>query len=260
MNMKRFVAVVNYKGSAYVGWQKQPHLDAVQTRLEYALGFVAHQAVSLTCAGRTDSGVHALYQVISFAITAKRTPMQLMRGAHSLLPPDIRVIDIVEADFNARFDACYREYVYVIDNHPVALSVLSGLCGHVPLPLDVERMHAAVQYLIGERDFQAFRSAQCQSNSSIRRMLYARVWQVDRFVYCLFRANAFLHRMVRNLVGSLVQIGLGKQPIHWLEELLITRQRSRAAAAFRPDGLYLSYVYYGQRSRLLPPQPAHFLF
>lgn len=240
---------VEYAGNAYEGWQTQPHGRTVQNALERALETIAGEPVKLICAGRTDTGVHATAQVAHFDTTAHRPLEAWVRGVNSHLPASIGVLWGVEVsdDFHARFSATSRRYRYVLLNRRVRPGLLEGRVGWTHGPLNVAAMNEAAQCLLGEHDFTSFRAAQCQAKSPVRLIHSVSVMQSGDMVVFDFHANAFLHHMIRNLVGSLVYIGKGRCPVAWMAKLLAARQRSLAAPTFAPDGLYLCGVEYPGR-------------
>ena len=242
----RIALGLEYDGSTHRGWQTQPGGGAVQDHLEAALSQLADAPVGVTAAGRTDAGVHALSQIVHFDSDADRDQNAWVRGTNRFLPPNIRVLWAapVAADFHARFSARSRSYQYWLLNDPVAPAIWQGRAGWFHAALDVERMSAAAALLLGERDFTTFRSAECQAKSPVRVLEQASVSRHGNFIRFEFRANAFLHHMVRNLVGSLVYVGCARQEVGWIADIAHTRNRALAAPTFAPDGLYLSAVDY----------------
>ncbi len=242
----RLALGLEYDGRGYAGWQHQGHARAVQTVVEEALGRVANHPVRVTAAGRTDSGVHATLQVIHFDTEVERSPRGWMLGTNSNLPPDVAVQWVlpVAAEFSARRSALARTYRYLIDNRLPRPALGHGRVTWERRPLDALRMHAAAQALVGEHDFSAFRALSCQASSATRRVDVARVWREGELLQFEIRANAFLHHMVRNIVGSLLEIGAGEQAEGWVATLLAARDRAVAGATARPDGLYLIDVEY----------------
>ena len=243
---------IEYDGSQFHGWQSQPSGDTVQDRLERALASIAGEQVRVAAAGRTDAGVHAVAQVAHFETTALRPDSAWVRGVNALLPQAIAVqwAVAVAEDFHARYSAASRTYRYVLYNHPVRPALHHGRVGWFHLPLDAAAMRAAASHLSGEHDFSAFRSSECQAKSPVRTL---RAWAIEQRGAHLrfeFTANAFLHHMVRNIVGSLVYVGNGKHPPGWLAEVLASRDRSQAAPTFSPDGLYLAAVEYAPAWKL----------
>jgi tRNA pseudouridine38-40 synthase len=221
----------------------------VQDALEAAVSSIAGATVSITAAGRTDRGVHARMQVAHFDTDAPRPESAWVRGVNALLPDEVAVLwsREVPADFHARFSALARTYRYELLNRPVRAALSAHYVGWFPLPLDVEKMRAAAALLVGEHDFSAFRSAQCQAKSPVRTIHSLRVEKRGDTIEFLVRADAFLHHMVRNLVGTLVYVGKGKHAPEWVAEVLRSRERARAAPTFGPEGLYLETIEYEGR-------------
>lgn len=251
-NLKRIALGVQYDGSPWNGYQKQLDRHTVQDQLEIALAKFARVDIATTCAGRTDTGVHALEQVVHFDTDLTRDVQSWVRGVNTFLPDSIAVrwaTEVPQADdplfeFHARFSARARTYHYVLYNHPVRSPLLAGKAGWTFRPLDLARMREGAAHLIGKHDFTAFRSSQCQAKSPVKDMQEIRIEQIgDAFVFTL-RANAFLHHMVRNLVGSLIYVGNGRQEPAWIGQLLRERDRHKAAPTFMPDGLYLAKIDY----------------
>ncbi len=257
--MRRIALGLQYDGTPWQGWQTQPHRQAVQDSLGQALAKFCQCALPTACAGRTDAGVHALGQVVHFDTDITREPFSWVRGVNAFLPASIAVrwaaeVTGGEEGFHARFSALVRTYHYVIYNHPVRSPVWHGRTGWVFRPLDADAMQAAAQVLIGEHDFSAFRAAECQAASPVRKMHAIEVHRHADLVIVTLRANAFLQHMVRNMVGSLIQVGSGNRPAAWIDELLASRNRELAAPTFSPDGLYLAKVDYDERWGLPPAQ------
>jgi tRNA pseudouridine38-40 synthase len=244
----RAALCIEYNGAFFNGWQSQksPRTTTVQETLEKALSEVADHPVSLTCAGRTDAGVHATGQVVHFDYRFSRPELAWVRGGNSILPPEvaIRWARHVDTDFHARFSATARRYRYVIYNHPVKPAILSGMVSHYHTPLDTQRMHEAGQALLGEQDFSSYRGAACQSKTPMRNVIALNVVRQGELVFIEIEANAFLLHMVRNIVGVLIEIGEGKQPVSWAGELLELHDRTRGGITAAPDGLYLAGVRY----------------
>lgn len=254
--MKRIALGVQYDGMPWRGWQTQPSGGTVQDTLEAAIKRFALVEVATTCAGRTDAGVHALEQVIHFDTELNREMFSWVRGVNAFLPPSIAVrwacevaADPLEG-FHARFSATARTYHYVIYNHPVRSPLLAGKAGWVFRPLDIVPMQAAARYLLGTHDFSAFRAAECQAKSPVKTMQDICIERRGDIIVVSLTASAFLHHMVRNIVGSLIVIGNGNQPPEWMREILESRDRSRAAPTFMPDGLYLARIAYDAKWRL----------
>ena len=247
--MTRIALGVQYDGAAFGGWQAQPHGNTVQNELERALREFAQTSLHTVVAGRTDAGVHGLGQVVHFDTDLDRADVSWVRGTNSFLPKTIAVqwAKPMPDEFHARFSAFERTYYYVLYVSPVRSPMLAMRAGWVHMPLDVDAMRAAAVHLIGEHDFSAFRSSQCQSKTPIKHLYRIDVQQQGNFVHFRFRANAFLHHMVRNLMGCLVEIGRRRRPIDWMAEVLGGRSRDCAAPTFMPDGLYLAQVGYPEQ-------------
>ncbi|HRP66410.1 MAG TPA: tRNA pseudouridine(38-40) synthase TruA [Thauera sp.] len=247
--MTRIALGLEYAGDAFCGWQSQAHGRTVQDVLEAALGTIAAERVRLHCAGRTDAGVHASAQVVHFDTNARRPTTAWVRGVNALLPAAVVVRWATEVDdgFHARFLATERRYRYILHNAPTRPAMLAGRVGWFHPPLDEARMAQAVDCLLGWHDFSSFRAAGCQSKTPVRLMHEASVRRQGDYLLFDFRANGFLHHMIRNLVGALVYVGKGRYPVGWMRELLEARDRTRAAPTFAPDGLYLCGVSYPPR-------------
>ena len=243
---------IEYDGAAFCGWQTQASRCGVQDRLETALALIADEPVETVCAGRTDAGVHALEQVVHFDTAARRPASAWVRGVNASLPAALAVIwaQEVDEDFHARYCARGRRYRYVLLNHPVRPAVGHGRVGWFHLPLDVDDMRAAARLLVGEHDFSAFRSSECQARSPVRHVRSIDIERHGAYVVFDFCANAFLHHMVRNLVGTLIYVGKGRHEPKWAGEVLASRERAQAAPTFEAAGLYLSRVEYDARWQL----------
>jgi tRNA pseudouridine38-40 synthase len=236
----RLALGVSYFGQAYDGWQSQLSGNTVQDKLEGALGQFSQQRVSTVCAGRTDAGVHGLMQVVHFDTELDRNLGSWVRGPNSYLPHDIAVqwARAVPDTFHSRASAIGRRYAYVLLESQVRPSVERGRVGWVFRPIDHDAMRAAAQLLLGEHDFTSFRASQCQAKSPIKTMRRIEITRRGAYWRFEFEANAFLHHMIRNLMGCLLVIGRGDQPVAWMREVLDARDRSVAAPTFSPDGLY----------------------
>lgn len=244
----RLALGVEYDGSAFHGWQTQPGGGTVQDALEAALGQIAGVAVNVMCAGRTDAGVHATAQVVHFDTQVERPLTAWVRGVNTFLPPQVAVrwVHPVSDEFHARFSAYGRRYRYVLINRPQRTGLWHGRAGWYHHPLDVEIMQQGAALLLGEHDFSAFRAAGCQAKSPVKTVRQADVRRFGDLIVFDFEAGAFLHHMVRNLVGSLVYIGQGKHPPEWMTQLMASGDRSLAAPTFSAAGLYLAGVLYEQ--------------
>ena len=246
----RIALALEYDGAAFCGWQTQPAGCAVQDALEGALAQVAGHPVDTVCAGRTDAGVHALVQVVHFDVTAERPLTAWVRGANALLPGAASVLwaHPVDDGFHARYGATERHYRYVLLNRTARPGLEHGRVGWCHRPLDVGHMRAAAQRLLGEHDFSAFRSSECQARSPVRELRRLEIERTGDYVTFDVAANAFLHHMVRNLAGVLMDIGAGEQEPEWARAVLDARDRTVGGITAPPDGLYLTAVDY----------PAHF--
>ena len=233
-------------GSRFLGWQTQPGGGTVQDALEAALAAIATERVAVTCAGRTDRGVHALGQVVHFDTAVSRPESAWVRGVNAVLPGSVAVLwsRSVPADFHARYSARARVYRYVLLNRAVRPALAARHVGWCHAPLDVQAMRAAAELMLGTRDFSAFRSAECQAGTPVRTLQALDIEQRGERIDFVLRANAFLHHMVRNLVGTLIYVGRRKHPPGWVREVLESRERARAAPTFSPEGLYLEAVQY----------------
>jgi tRNA pseudouridine38-40 synthase len=243
----RVALVFEYDGRAFHGWQQQKSgVRSVESELTRAVAKVADHPVDLVCAGRTDAGVHASFQVAHFETPSVRNLRSWVMGINTALPDDVSVHWAGNGcgDFHARFSALYRRYRYVIYNHPVRPSIQYGQVSWTFRPLDEQRMHQAAQALVGEHDFSAFRAAGCQSRSPIRFLERISVTRHGDFVVIDVQANAFLHHMVRNIAGALMAVGAGKQPVEWVANVLRCGDRKRAGVTAQPYGLYLVDVGY----------------
>ena len=236
----RIALGVEYFGSSFHGWQSQTNGGTVQDALQAALGEIAGQPIGVICAGRTDAGVHASHQVVHFDAPVERPLTAWVRGVNSALPQEVAVrwAQPVNAEFHARFSARGRRYRYLLLNRPQRPGLWSGRVGWFHGPLALAPMQAAARGLVGEHDFSAFRAAGCQAKTPVKTLWRADVCQQGNLFIFDFEASAFLHHMVRNLVGSLVYIGKGTQSPDWIAELLQARDRKQAAPTFSPDGLY----------------------
>lgn len=250
---------VEYQGGAYRGWQRQadPPMASVQARLEAALSQIAATDITVICAGRTDAGVHAAHQVVHFEAPAGRSQKAWVKGCNSLLPNDVVVKWAVPVcdTFHARFSATRRRYRYIILNRRQPSAYLAGMVTHIDQPLDVTLMHEEAQALLGEQDFSAFRAASCQSHTPWRYIEFVEVRRWQDFVVIDIQGNAFLHHMVRNIVGVLTAVGLGEQPSGWTAAVLASRDRTQGGVTAKPDGLFLVDVTYPEEFGLPLHQP-----
>jgi len=245
----RIALGVEYLGSAFCGFQTQPSRCGVQDALEDAIAAIAGHPVNVVAAGRTDSGVHALSQIVHFDAQSSRPESAWVRGVNTYLPSAAAILWARETseDFHARFSATARHYVYLLENRPQRPGLNAGRAGWYHHPLDVEAMKVAAEALVGTHDFTSFRAAECQAKSPVRTITRARVQRAGEVVRFDFSANAFLHHMVRNIVGALVAIGAGRMPASWIAELIAARDRTQGAATFASDGLYFAGADYDVR-------------
>jgi tRNA pseudouridine38-40 synthase len=255
----RIALGVSYNGHAYDGWQSQPSGRTVQDRLERALTeFTAQDKVSTLCAGRTDAGVHGLMQVVHFDTLVVRPDNAWVRGTNRFLPPDIAVqwAQRVPASFHARANALSRRYAYVLLESPVRPSIDNGQVGWVFRPLQLEPMQQAAQALVGEHDFTSFRASACQAHSPVKQMQRIEISRRGAYWRFEFEASAFLHHMIRNIMGCLIAIGNGNRPADWMAEVLAAKSRDAAAPTFSPDGLYFLGPVYDESLGLPTRTPA----
>ena len=268
----RIALGVSYNGQAYQGWQSQSSGNTVQDKLEAALGRFAAEKVSTICAGRTDAGVHGLMQVVHFDTELDRAPYSWVRGTNTFLPADIAVqwAQPVSEEFHSRYCATGRRYAYVLMQSPVRPSVEAGRVGWMFYPLDGEAMQKAAQYLVGEHDFSSFRASGCQAKTPVKTLYDIRVTRrmtsggsreaaassmrpddTEPMECCYWRfefdGSAFLHHMVRNIMGCLIAIGQGQYPPEWMKTVLAARSRDAAAPTFSPDGLYFLGPIYDEK-------------
>jgi tRNA pseudouridine38-40 synthase len=242
----RIALMVEYDGSQYHGWQAQTGLHTVQSVLEQAISHVANQNVSVVCAGRTDTGVHATNQIVHFDCDSERTIRAWIYGANSFLPKDVCVKwgGLMPEDFHARFSAVSRRYRYIIYNSPIRPALLRSNVTWQYRPLDHQAMNEATQCLLGEQDFTSFRALECQSKTPMRNIHSIVVERYGDLVVIDITANAFLHHMVRNIAGVLINVGSGKKPSSWVQEVLTAKDRKLGAETAPPYGLYLVGVVY----------------
>jgi len=242
----RIALGLEYDGSAFYGWQTQPGGNTVQDALQSALSQIAGEPISVVCAGRTDAGVHATGQVVHFDTSVERPVTAWVRGVNTFLPAAVAVrwAQPVPESFHARFSAHGRRYRYILINRPQRTGVWQGRLGWDHHPLDVDQMQQAASMLLGEHDFSAFRAAGCQAKTPVKTVRQADVRRSGEIITFDFEAGAFLHHMVRNLVGSLVYVGQGKHSPQWIADLLAVGDRRLAAPTFSAAGLYLIGVNY----------------
>jgi len=257
----RIALGVEYDGSGYCGWQLQSGNRTVQEVVEHAIGKVADHDVRVTCAGRTDTGVHALGQVVHFDSESVRSERSWILGCNANLPRDVNIswAREVDDDFHARFGATQRSYRYVILNRMSRSALLRDrVCWHHQ-PLDESRMHTAARYLLGEHDFTSFRALACQAKHPVRTIHGIELRRHGEYLTLDVSANAFLHHMVRNIAGTLIAVGEGEQDPEWVQHLLEIKDRSVSGMTAPAQGLYLVAVQYPERFQLpAPPSPPDF--
>lgn len=248
----KYAIGIEYSGTAYCGWQRQPHCTSIQQCLESAIGFVANHEIELVCAGRTDTGVHALEQVAHFESDADRDNRAWVLGSNCRLPRDIRIkwITRVDDDFHARFGARARAYRYIILNAPVASAVFNDRVCWEFRALDADKMHECAQMLIGEHDFSSFRAVGCQARSSRRDLQAIEVSRSGDLIYLDVKANAFLYHMVRNIAGSLMAVGKGERDSDWFRAIFEACDRNQADVTAPASGLYFVRAWYDSKHEL----------
>jgi len=253
----RWAAAIEYDGTAYHGWQSQAHASNIQDELERALSLVADQPVRVAASGRTDAGVHAEAQVVHFDSTAMRSARAWLLGGNRYLPDDIAMqwITPVNEAFHARYTALARDYRYWIVDSPAPTALWRNHAHHSHYPLDAQAMHEAAQALLGEHDFSAFRAAACQSRTPWRNVHSIAVRRSGHWLCIDVRANAFLHHMVRNIVGSLLLVGDGRRAPSWLAQVLATGERRQAGMTAPARGLSLRRVLYPEHFGIPPATP-----
>ena len=248
----RIALGIEYDGTAYNGWQRQRTGDGVQAHVEKALSRVANEPVEIVCAGRTDTGVHATGQVVHFDTQSERSERGWLLGANTNMPDDIAVTwaQPVADDFHARFSALTRSYRYVILNSLVRSALNRHRAWWVYQPLDSECMHTAAQAIVGKHDFSAFRAAGCQASTATREILSIAVFREGDKIFLDVTANAFLQHMVRNITGTLVEIGIGERSVESMAEILLSKDRKLGGVAAPPHGLTLVNVQYPDEFQL----------
>ena len=249
----RYAACVEYDGSAFSGWQAQKHdVRTVQELVEIALSKVADHAVTIVTAGRTDAGVHASHQVIHFDSDAERSVFAWSRGANRFLDKDVRLLWVQEVDseFHARFSALSRTYRFVIHNASIQSAIFRRYSTHEHKQLNALKMTQAGACLLGEHDFSSFRAAGCQARSPIRNLTHFRLQSEGPWIWFDVTANAFLQHMIRNIAGSLIEVGSGVREVEWMQEVLQAKDRTQGGVTAPPNGLYLVGVSYPQEYHL----------
>jgi tRNA pseudouridine38-40 synthase len=240
MTLRRSALVISYDGSNYPGWQTQPNGLAIQDIVSKAISEIASIQIGVVCAGRTDSGVHAIAQVVHADLPDSRPNTAWTRGVNALLPPSIRVTGAFEVPeaFHARFSAQQRSYRYLLHRGQFLPPLLHQRVGWTFRELNLERFNECAQKVVGEHDFSSFRSSQCQAASPVRTLSEISVAEHGSMVVIVFRANAFLHHMIRNLMGAFVEVAVGRRDVSWFDEVFASKNRALSAPTFSPDGLY----------------------
>jgi tRNA pseudouridine38-40 synthase len=244
--MQRIALGIEYNGANYAGWQRQRHSPSIQAHIESALSKIAAHPVAVFCAGRTDAGVHASGQVLHFDTPSARPLIAWVRGVNAYLPSDIRVLWVkpVSSDFDARKSALSRRYCYIIANQPVSPGIMHKTITWVLSPLDAPLMQTGANFLLGNHDFSSFRAAQCQAKSPVRTLHDITITRKNEQIIVDVTANAFLHHMVRNIVGTLISVGQKKYPCAWIQDVLHAKDRRAAGLTAPSNGLYLVKVSY----------------
>jgi tRNA pseudouridine38-40 synthase len=247
--LMRIALGIEYHGSDFLGWQSQTNRRGVQDALEASIHAVSGHAARIHAAGRTDTGVHALMQIVHFDTQIERPITAWVRGVNAFLPPTVRVVwaKQVSEDFHARFSAQTRHYQYLLINQAVAPAINADKAGWYHKPLNIDAMSEAINYLQGEHDFSAFRASECQASSPIRHLKVASIQSLGDNIIFNFSANAFLQHQVRNMVGALIYVGNGKYPPSIIADLLAQKNRTLAPPTFSPNGLYLVGVDYDKK-------------
>jgi len=243
---------VEYMGARFSGWQRQLNVDSVQSRIESGLQNILRHKIDVSCAGRTDAGVHATAQVVHFDAPVARPLKAYTRGMNTILPKTVAITwaKAVPEDFHARFSATARRYRYVIYNSALRSGIFNDGVTHVYKRVDEKLMHEAAQAIVGKHDFTTFRASHCQSKTPCRIVHHVNVYRAGKFIVVDIKANAFLHHMVRNIVGSLLDVGSGEQAVDYLSQLLLLKDRAKASTTAKPNGLYLVEVDYDARFEL----------
>ncbi len=250
--MAKYSAGIQYDGTSYCGWQRQSSVTTVQQVVETAISKIANEPITIFCSGRTDTGVHAIEQIIHFESKAIRDDYAWRMGCNSSMPKDVRLMwcHTTADDFHARFSATARKYQYVIHNARTQSALIRDRVCWISQKLNEHDMHQAAQFLLGENDFSGFRASGCQAKTPYRHVHNISVDKKNDFVIVTITANAFLHHMVRNIVGSLIEVGKGRQKPQWIAHLLAEKNRTKAAATALACGLYFVKVSYPKKYNL----------
>lgn len=258
--LRKLAAYVEYDGREFVGWQYQTGLRSVQDEVQKALSIIADEPISVRCAGRTDAGVHGLGQVVHFQTSAQRDPRSWMLGANANLPRDVSLywVGEVDGDFDARFRAISRSYRYLIRNNAARSAIWAGRCLYEPRALDAERMNVAAQAILGTHDFSSFRGRDCQAKTPCKTVNHLSVRRQNDWVVLDIEAGGFLHNMVRNIVGTLCEVGRGAREPEWVTEVIAARDRKAAGPTVSPCGLYFLGAQYESHFALPAFRPLGF--
>lgn len=242
----RIALGVEYDGTQYYGFQVQENLPTIQASLSAALSTIADSPIDIVCAGRTDRGVHAKGQVVHFDTAVQRPHMAWVLGVNTQLPPDISIkwAKIVPDDFHSRFKAVSRRYQYRLYNSRTRSALFSRYASWFPIPLDAEHMHQAAQKLLGTHDFSAFRSSECQAKTPVKTIEWANVTREGDMIILDIKADAFLHHMVRNIMGTLIRTAIEQKDVDWITDIIETRDRAKAGFKAEPQGLILIEICY----------------
>lgn len=256
----RIAAVIEYRGTRYSGWQFQDHTSSIQDELEKALSFVANEPIRVICAGRTDAGVHALGQVVHWDTEVVRLDHGWRMGANTRLPDDISIqwVGRVEGGFHARYDAIERSYRYYLLNRSSRSATAAGLITLERRPLDADVMHRAAQALVGEHDFSSFRASGCQAKHAVRTIKRITVRRRGDVLCVEVLGNAFLHNMIRIIVGNLLAVGCGGEAEGFIAELLVKEDRTQGRTTAKPDGLYFVGPRYASEAGIPSPSDSQF--
>jgi tRNA pseudouridine38-40 synthase len=248
----RYALGIEYDGKNYCGWQRQNNVVTVQEKVEKALSVIANEPIQVICAGRTDTGVNATNQVVHFDTVNYRKDVSWTLGVNTYLPNDIAVswVKEVNDEFHARFSATARNYRYIINNKRLRSAILSHGISHCHFPLDESLMQQGANYLIGKHDFTSFRTVHCQSHSAVRTIKHCQITRHGDYLVVDIKANAFLHHMVRNIVGSLMRVGQSQETTGWIKEVLLAKNRCVAGVTAPPEGLYFVDVDYPEHFNL----------
>jgi len=251
----KVAAVIQYRGSQFSGWQQQKHVNSIQDHVESALSRVADHDIHVHCAGRPDSGVHALHQVIHFDTSSQRSEHSWVAGGNTYLSSDVCILWArqVEEDFHARYSAIRRSYRYIIHNRKIRPALNQDLVTWEFQPLDEGLMSKAATDLLGEHDFTSYRAAGCQSKVPVREVQKLAVFRIGEYIVIDITANAFLQHMVRNIAGVLMAIGSGKEKTNWAKQILEARDRTKGGVTAPANGLYLTHVEYPDK--YIIPEP-----